>query len=381
VEVINLLKQFVIAQRRAEAFATEQHLQLNNQTTIELIDYLIEQLEQYSNWKDSSVKSLLSFVILQTAYRHYVFADRLLNQCQKPEHAETYAEENLLPTLKQLAETLRFYESVHIQSPIPENPLQSVQDLTNQLFAMLAVNFPSQLKDFEAHWAGSMNTLQKFARDEAQYEPVFSPTHREFLGAVDKTQCIFAQTGKYWGADEWHDNLTFEQNVQRFAEGFFRFMAVGKKEKLKGYALRMPAYYSDTVDNLAQTVARFLTALNQIDPAHSDCLQQNIEADDWKMSWAGEPFFLTAFGTCYPLKHPRNPYGFNYTYFFFQPDFVLRHHPGLTDGKEQQSRERILQNFTRNEMAYSNKGKEKEVERFIRPMHAEEPAVRWWRHL
>lgn len=379
--MINLLKQFVIAQRRAEAFATEQHLQLNDQKTVELIEYLIDQIEQYSNWQDQTNKSLLSFVILQTAYRYYVFADRLLNHCQKPEMADEFAQENIIPTLKQLAETLRFYQSVQVQNPIPENDLPSVQDLTNQLFAMMAVNFPSQLKDFEAHWAGSLTTLKQFARDEAEYEPVFSPTHRQFLGAVDKTQCIFAQTGKYWGADEWHDNLTFEQNVQRFAEGFFRFMTFGKKEKFKGYALRMPAHYSGTLDQLAQTVARFLSALNQIDPAHSDCLKKDIEAEGWKYAWAGESFFLTAFGTCYPLKHPRNPYGFDYTYFFFQPDFVLRNHPGLTDGREQQSRERILQNFSRNGMAYDNEGKEKEVERFIRPMHADEPAVRWWQHL
>lgn len=378
---MNLLKQFVIAQRRAEAFATEQHLQLNDKTTIQLIHYLIEQIEQYSNWKDQSTKSLLSFVILQTAYRYYVFPDRLLNHCQKPEFADEYAQENILSALKQLTETLEFYQSVQIQNPIPENDLESVQDLANRLFAMLAVNFPSQLKDFEAHWAGSLPILKKFARDESEYEPVFSPTHRQFLGAVDKTQCIFAQTGKYWGADEWHDDLTFEQNMQRFAEGFFRFMTFGKKEKFKGYALRMPASFSDSLDQLAQTTARFLSALNKIDPAHSDCLQKDIEAEGWKYSWAGEHFFLTAFGTCYPLKHARNPYGFDYTYFFFQPDFVLRNHPGLTDGKEQQSRERILQNFTRNDMAYSNEGKEKEVERFIRPMDAKDPTVRWWQHL
>lgn len=378
---MNLLKQFVIGQRRAEAFANEQHLQLNDRSTIALIEHLIEQIEDFSHWQDQTTQSLFSFVVLQTAYRYYVFADRLLNHCQKPEYAEAYSEEQVIPTLKQLAETLRFYQSVSIQAPIPENALPSVQDLTNRLFAMLAVNCPHQLKELEAHWEGIHTMLQPYARDESEYEPVFSATHREFMGAVDKTQCIFAPTGKYWGADEWHDNLTFEQNVQRFAEGFFRFMTFSKKEKLKGFALRLPAHYSDTQDRLAQTVARFLSALNQIDPAHSDCLQQDIEAQGWKYDWAGESLFLTAFGTCYPLKHPRNPYGFDYTYFFLQPDFVLRNHPGLTDGKEQQSRERILQNFTRNDMAYDNEGKEKEVERYIRPMNAKDPAVRWWQYL
>ncbi|MDX1796594.1 MAG: YqcI/YcgG family protein [Hydrogenovibrio sp.] len=378
---MNLLKQFVIAQRRAHAFATEQHLQLNDEKTVELIDYLIEQVHQQGDWHDQHVKSLLSFVILQTAYRYYVLADRLLNHCQKPEMSKAYDKTQILPTLQQLAETLKFYHSVKLQNPIPENGLESVQDLTNRLFAMLAVNFPTQLKDFEAHWAGSLSELKPFARDEREYEPVFSPTHQQFLQAVDKTQCIFAPTGKYWGADEWDEALPFEQNIERFAQGFFRFMTFGKKEKFKGYALRFPAHYSDSVEQLSKTVARFLTALNRIDPAKSDCLQQDIEADGWKFSWAGETLFLTAFGTCYPLKHARNPYGFDYTYFFFQPDFVLRNHPGLTADKEQQSRERILQNFTRNDMAYSNEGKQKEVERYIRPMSADEPAVRWWHHL
>lgn len=158
-------------------------------------------------------------------------------------------------------------------------------------------------------------------------------------------------------------------------------MTVAKKEQFKGFAVRMPAKFSDTLDNLSKTVAQFLAALNKIDPAHSDCLKQDIDASGWKYSWAGETMFLTAFGTCYPEKHARNPYGFGKTYFFFQPDFVLRKHPGLTDGREEQSRARILQNFSRNEMAYDNEGKEKEVQRYIRPMEAKDPAVRWWDYL
>lgn len=378
---MNLLKQFVLGQRRAEAFATEQHLQLNDATTLKLIDWLSEEVHQAGDWSQTTHRAALSFLIYQTAYRYYAFADRLLNQCQKPEMTDAYASEHILPKLAELKSTLTFYNEVTLQAQIPENDLASVQDLCNQLFAMLAVNFPSQLKDLEGNWSGAQAELAAFARDESEYEPVFSPTHRQFLGAVDKTQCIFAPTGKYWGSDEWDENQSYEANVKRFAENYFRFLTLAKKEKFKGYAVRLPAEMSDTLEHLAQTVAGFLTGLNQIDPAHSDCLKQDIDQPGWKYSWAGETMFLTAFGTCYPLKHPRQPYGFDYTYFFFQPDFVLRKHPGLTDGKEQQSRERILANFTRNEMAYDNEGKEKEVQRYIRPMKAKDPAVRWWDYL
>jgi hypothetical protein len=91
--------------------------------------------------------------------------------------------------------------------------------------------------------------------------------------------------------------------------------------------------------------------------------------------------FLTAFGVCYPEDHPRNPYGFDYTYFFFQPDFVLRNHPGLIDGKEEISRQRILASFRKDGMDYDNAGKEAEHARYIRPMDADGPAIAWWDYL
>jgi len=373
---LNLLKQFTLGQRRAKAFASEFGCLVNDATTIELIATL-----KKADWSQYETQDTFSFLILITAYRYYAFADRLLNQCQKPEMADTYQIQNVFSYLDDLANTLSFYQSVQITNVIPENALPSVQDTTNILFGFLAVNFPQQLKELEAHWAAVLPRLQHHAMPEGFYEPTFSATHEQFMGAVDKTQCIFAPTGKYWGADEWRNDEPFEANIERFAKGFYRFMTLAKKEKFKGFALRFPAQYSSTLEKLQQTVAKFLNALNQIDPAKSNCMQKNISHEGWKYSWSGETLFLTAFGTCYPLKHPRNPYGFDYTYFFFQPDFVLRNHPGLTDGREQQSRDRILSNFRRNGMEYNNEGKGKEVERYIRPMQARDPAVRWWESL
>lgn len=375
---MNLLKQFTLGQRRAKAFAIENHLQLNDRTSIDLIEHLLDN----KNWQNPQTQAVLSFVILQTAYRYYAFSDRLLNQACKPENAHLYSLDSLNTTLLEMADTLRFYQQVEkIQPALVENNLMSIQDATNHLFAIVAAQFPNQLSDLELHWHQAIETLQPFARDETTYEPAFSPTHEEFMQAVDKTQCIFAPTGKYWGADEWNEKKSFDENMAHFAQGYFRFMTLAKKEQFKGYAFRFPAKYSDSLEALSKTVAQVLSSLSKIDPAKSDCLKQDIDAAGWKFRWAGEAMFLTAFGTCYPEKHARNPYGFEYTYFFFQPDFVLRKHPGLTDGREKQSRERILKNFTRNEMPYDNAGKENEVQRYIRPLNPTDPAVRWWDYL
>ncbi|BBP43722.1 YqcI/YcgG family protein [Thiosulfativibrio zosterae] len=373
---MNLLKQFTLGQRRALTFATDTHTQLNDQKTIELIDFILK-----SNLALPNTQACLSFVILQTAYRYYAFSERLLNQIEKPEMAQSYSLEQLPKHLKALQNTLGFYQHISVQAHLPENNLVSVQSCTNQLFAIFALHFKPQLLDLETHWQKALSLLIPFSRDELIYEPAFSATHLEFMKAVDETQCIFAPTGKYWGANEWDETLSFQSNVEGFSQDFFRFMSLAKKEGFKGFAVRFPASYSASLETLSQTVAQFFQAMNQVDPAQSACLKNNITEPGWKFTWANEPMFLTAFGTCYPLKHPRNPYGFNHTYFFFQPDFVLRKHPGLTDGKEQQSRERILQNFTRNDMAYDNQGKELEVQRYIRPMQATDPAVNWWQYL
>jgi hypothetical protein len=155
-------------------------------------------------------------------------------------------------------------------------------------------------------------------------------------------------------------------------------MAVAKKEKFKGFAVRLPPEFSATVSDLSRTTALLLAELNRIDPAHSTCLRNDVGAVGWKFDWAGEPMFLTAFGTCYPPDHPRYPYGFDHTYFFFQPDFVLRAHPSLINGKEEGSRARILASFNKHGMSYDNEGKDAESERYIRPMEANDPPVHWW---
>ncbi len=65
----------------------------------------------------------------------------------------------------------------------------------------------------------------------------------------------------------------------------------------------------------------------------------------------------------------------------FQPDFVLRNNPGLINGKEEISRQRILASFHKDGMDYDNVGKEAEHARYLRPMDADGPAVAWWEYL
>lgn len=381
---MNIMKQFVLGRRLVGSWALDRDATLDDAAAVSLAEHLAKQDWQAPREADDLELSLLSFLVLETAHRYYVQADKALKSCQSDEGRSLFPTEMLPERLADLAATLRFYdEAPALAESLPVNGLASLQSLTNTLFAVIAAHFPGHMAEVHAQ---SMREeiaeviRMRFPRRRA-HVPVYSPTHLEFMGAVDKTRCIFAPSGKYWGARDYDETQDFDSNVHRFAEDLFHFMLVGHKEKFKGLALRLPAAMSASVERLAETTARLLDGLNRIDPAGSDCLRHVDGREGWKFVWAGEPMFLTAFGTCYPDDHPRNPYGFDHTYFFFQPDFVLRNHPGLIDGKEEMSRQRILASFRKHGMDYDNVGKEAEHARYIRPMEADGPAVEWWRHL
>jgi len=376
---MNMMKVFVLGRRESAAFAQQQHCELDDAGTLKILAELRPILNT-SGPLDGVPLAVLSFLILLTAQRYNVQADRLLKTCRDLEYLDEHGLDGLPKLLDKLMATLWFYAGIEQGPQLPEQDGESVQDLTNALFAVLAVHTPAHLMKMAEDWAQPevLAQLQPFARDPDGYEPVFSPTHIEFMTSIEKTHCIFAPSGKYWGADDWVRTDSWEANIRRFADGLFRFMAVAKREKFKGFAVRLPPELSASVPVLSRTTALLLDELNRIDPAHSTCLQNEVGTVGWKFEWAGEPMFFTAFGTCYPPNHPRYPYGFDHTYFFFQPDFVLRAHPSLINGKEEGSRARILASFNKQGMSYDNEGKEAEAERYIRPMEANDPPVHWW---
>lgn len=379
---MNLMKIFVLGRRAADQFARTQGTELDDVGTLSLLEYL---LTRWSSAQLDSVQeqSVLSYVTLLTAHRYYVQAEKLLKTCRSGAQRDAYPAARLPELLADLRRTLDFYARIETAPGLPETADASVQELTNHLFAWIAINHPDHLSDMASSWSqpNVLALLKSHARDLLAYEPVFSPTHLEFITAIEQTHCIFAPSGKYWGADDWRMDETFEQNVIRFGDGLFRFMAVARKEKFKGFAVRLPGEYSATLDALANTTARFLYVLNTIDPARSRCLAGRPGTLGWKFDWAGEPMFLTTFGTCYPPDHPRYPHGFDQTYFFFQPDFVLRHHPGLIGEMEEISRNRILSSFNKHGMDYDNENKEAESARYIRPIKPKDDPVEWWRYL
>jgi len=381
---MNIMKQFVLGRRLVGSWALEQGVTLDDAAAIRLAETLAEHDWHAPHAADDLDLSLLSLLVLETAHRYYVQADKALKTCQSEEGQALYPVSMLPERLTDLAATLRFYDRAPaLAETLPTNGLASLQSLTNTLFAVIAAQFPEHMAEVHPQVmreAVAERVRAGFARTDA-HVPVYSPTHLEFMGAVDKTRCIFAPSGKYWGARDYDEAQGLDANVRQFGEDLFRFMTVARKEKFKGLAFRMPASFSASIEQLAETTAVLLEGLNRIDPAGSDCLERVDDKAGWKFEWAGETMFLTAFGVCYPEDHPRNPYGFDHTYFFFQPDFVLRNHPGLIDGKEEISRQRILASFRKDGMDYDNAGKEAEHARYIRPMAADGLVVAWWDYL
>lgn len=381
---MNIMKQFLLGRRLVGGWALEQGATLDDAAAIRLAESLAERDWHTPRLADDLDLSLLSFLVLETAHRYYVQADKALKTCQSEEGRTLFPAAMLPERLADLAATLRFYDEAPAMAPsLPANGLASLQSLTNTLFAVIAAQFPEHMAELhgQVKRAEVAEAVREGFARTAAHVPVYSPTHREFMGAVDRTRCIFAPSGKYWGARDYDPARGFEASVRQFGEDLFRFMTVARKERFKGLAFRMPAAYSQSVERLAETTALLLDGLNRIDPAGSRCLERVDDKPGWKFEWAGETMFLTAFGVCYPEDHPRNPYGFDHSYFFFQPDFVLRNHPGLIDGKEEISRQRILAAFRKDGMDYDNAGKEAEHARYIRPMAPDGPAVAWWDYL
>ncbi|WP_145930646.1 YqcI/YcgG family protein [Acidihalobacter prosperus] len=293
--------------------------------------------------------------------------------------------EDCIPELIRLLRALRFmidkYANIELFEPVHFDDNQSpVEIITYQIFSLLISHCDPEYTAKAGMFLLKSGWLRQ--NDPGGYDPAGCVAYDEMRRVLaPKTRCIFATKGKYWGAPKWQMNGTFEDNIFRIAMALDKFLKIGRKEGMDGFLLKAPAEFSATVNILARSTARILQGLSVIDPDEAGCLSRQIEAPEWKFRFVRESMFISTFGACYPEKHPRNTYSMDGTYFFFQPDYSLRMQPMLSERMEVETRLRILKAFEKSGGWYSNDNKCYEAARYVRPVAAEEPPVRWWDYL
>jgi YqcI/YcgG family len=218
--------------------------------------------------------------------------------------------------------------------------------------------------------------------DQLGYDPARVESLRRFADIQNGTECIFASAAAMWGCQAYDDRLSLTGNLRERLPLFTLFCRVSGDLKIDGLVLELPGQFGEGVETLGRTTLQVLDYLSANDPLGARCMKKNVEDPTWWFSFAGAKLFILTFGPCYPVSNSR--YGFETvnTYLVFQPIHAFsRHLPDGDVGKSQRSREEIRRR-------YANAGRPYdlaitlspyEVHRYVKPLHAGQPPVSWWR--
>jgi hypothetical protein len=216
--------------------------------------------------------------------------------------------------------------------------------------------------------------------EKSYYDPCMNDAVYSFREIQKNTACPFAPSSRYWGAPNWKNNKSETENWRVIATELLKFLIVSRKEKLDGFIVSAPSYFSENIESLACFFAKSLKTLSSYDSKKSNCLNKEIDCL-WNYEFEGEAMFISVFGTCYDRSNPRFTFGQSATFLFFQPNHTLRFHPSLIDGKEPRTRKWVAKLFENSNSSFSNEYASFEAARYIRPIHINGDIVQWWLYL
>lgn len=117
-------------------------------------------------------------------------------------------------------------------------------------------------------------------------------------------------------------------------------------------------------------------------------MRKKIDSPHWVFEFAGVSFFITTFLPCYPHTNPRYTYDSKHCFILFQPEvsFALKDITNYTSDTNWDrpitERDRIRVAFKSASQTYHIPGKKFPIAyEMIKPMHEQDPVVRWWSEL
>jgi hypothetical protein len=145
------------------------------------------------------------------------------------------------------------------------------------------------------------------------FDPSNNETLNRFAPLKLQTACVFARSSVLWGAPEWSESLTLEQNATRIRPALTLFMRLAKGRALDAFVIELRgAQYTRDAAAFGRAVFFMLRALCDLESKQCGCMRrgpERIGEYGWWFDCANDFCFVTTFAPFYESKHSRHAYG------------------------------------------------------------------------
>ncbi|MFI9640481.1 hypothetical protein ACIG87_10490 [Micromonospora sp. NPDC051925] len=211
-----------------------------------------------------------------------------------------------------------------------------------------------------------------------EFDPSCADSVRLIRPVQEQTYCPFAQKSFLWGPPAYDRTLSFAQNMDAAVPWVRRFVRVLDGDVLDGFVFAFPTdVFGESIDDLGRLFRSFvdhlIRTLTSAAPAGLDVA--TVTDPKWYLVLEGEECFVSVFAPCYPHDHSRYLHGVQgWMLFMLQPEKAILRQLTVADygARSTAIRERFRDAFQEYQLA------DREIDRFLLPMRAGDPPVRWY---
>lgn len=194
--------------------------------------------------------------------------------------------------------------------------------------------------------------------------------------------CLFARSSRVIGCPAASATAGAQEIAALLAPGLSELCAHVAPSLVEGVVIELvDPGRGDTIAHLARTVRDVLNEVARVDDDARASMAEPIGAPDWWFRFAGVELLLVTFAPCYPAAHPRASFGPS-TFLLFQPHAVFaRRRPPGSEHFPVDVKRAIREAFDASGRGYDARLSASSIEalKFVKPLHASDPPVEWWR--
>lgn len=160
-------------------------------------------------------------------------------------------------------------------------------------------------------------TLRDAKRFSTRYDPSLCKSVLEFRKIQFSTHCPYARKARIWGADIWDGRLSDDENCAIISKELSHFCRVQSHVELDGFVVQSPIAVGANMPDLRRWFRGLIVALGRYEDRDAT---RKITEENWQFTFCDTRMFISVFASCYPEDHPRQTYGADGTFVFFQPE-------------------------------------------------------------
>lgn len=199
----------------------------------------------------------------------------------------------------------------------------------------------------------------------------------EFINLKSLIMCPFAKRANIIDHMSWDTSLPFEVNLEKLFSNICAFADKCEKNRLDGFLLTAPSYFSTSPEMLGEFLRRILFYLSDHDPTGFSSLNQDMSDSKWRYRFSHMYFFVATFSPCYGMDSSRSTMGIDQTIIMFQPKVSFIHAMSSNHIIKTNQHQYVRDKFCRGGVPYNLR--ELECHRFVLPREYSGEPIEWWK--